>query len=188
MHAPAAATPRWAEIAALTIPLTALPASLWRIGVAFLDDDTASKNGDLPSWIPGELYVIALSIVSELVALTALALVAVWGERFPQWVPRLRGRAIPTPVVAVPATLGAAALTVMWSAAFITEFAGVTLRGDTIPPDYPSNAGGWEAALYFLCYLPLLLWGPLLAAITVAYWRRRADGPTPPCRSDVVAR
>lgn len=24
-----------------------------------------------------------------------------------------------------------------------------------------------------LCYAPLVLWGPLLGAVTVAYWRRR---------------
>jgi hypothetical protein len=26
-----------------------------------------------------------------------------------------------------------------------------------------------------LAYAPLLLWGPLLAAVTLAYWQRRRD-------------
>ncbi|MFC9897266.1 hypothetical protein ACFVMC_26555 [Nocardia sp. NPDC127579] len=131
------------------------------------------QRGDLPAWMPGELYVIALSIVSELVAFTAVGLVAAWGEWFPGWFPRLRGRRIPTAVAVIPAALGAVALTVMWTAAFVTELAGVTLRGDPTPADYPSRAGGWESAAYYLCYTPLLLWGPLLAAVTFAYYRRR---------------
>lgn len=175
MHTPVAGVPRWATIAALVVPLTALPSSLWRIGVAFLDDETATKRGDLPSWLPGELYVIALSIVSELLAFTAIGLIAVWGERFPRWFPWLRGRRIPTPVAVVPAALGAATLTILWTAAFLTDFAGVTLRGDPTPADSPALAGGWETAIYYVSYAPLLLWGPLLAAVTVAYYRRRRN-------------
>ncbi|NEW38024.1 hypothetical protein GV794_11255 [Nocardia cyriacigeorgica] len=176
VHTPVAGVPRWARIAALTVPLTALPASLWRIGVAFLDDEASGKRGDLPSWMPGELYVIVLSILSELLAFTAVGLVATWGEWFPRWIPRLHGRRIPTPVAVIPATLGAATLTIMWTAAFLCDFSGVTLRGDPTPADYPSLAGGWEAAIYYLCYAPLLLWGPLLAAVTFAYYRRRRTG------------
>ncbi|WP_280235653.1 hypothetical protein [Nocardia cyriacigeorgica] len=175
-HTTVAGVPQWARIAAFAVPLTVLPSSLWRIGVAFFDEDASGKSGDLPSWIPGELYVIALSVLSELLAFTAVGLVAAWGEWFPRWFPWLHGRRIPTPVAVVPAALGAATLTIMWTAAFLTEFAGVTLRGDPVPADFPSRAGGWEAALYYLCYAPLLLWGPLLAAITYAYYRRRRTG------------
>ncbi|MEV0335599.1 hypothetical protein [Nocardia sp. NPDC050717] len=141
--------------------------------MAFLDDGAAGKRGDLPSWLPGELYVIFLSIVSELLAFTAVGLIAAWGEWFPRWFPWLHGRTIPTPVAVVPAVLGATTLTIMWTAAFLTELAGVTLRGDPTPADFPSRAGGWEAFVYYLCYAPLLLWGPLLAAVTFAYYRRR---------------
>lgn len=34
---------------------------------------------------------------------------------------------------------------------------------------------GWEV-LMIACYTPLLLWAPLLAAVTVAYYRRRCRG------------
>jgi len=34
---------------------------------------------------------------------------------------------------------------------------------------------GWHVLLV-ACYLPLLLWAPLLAAATWAYWRRRCRG------------
>ena len=75
----------------------------------------------------------------------------------------------------IPATLGAVMLTLLWTAAFITQLARITLRGEPIPADFPTQAGGRETAIFSLCYLPLLLWGPLLAALTYAYHRRRRN-------------
>ncbi|WP_280382517.1 hypothetical protein [Nocardia wallacei] len=173
IHDPAQGVPRWARIAAFAVPFTVLPSSLWRIGVAFLDDEASTKKGDLPSWLPSEVYVIVLSVLSELLAFTAVGLVTTWGEWFPRWFPRLHGRKVPTWATAAPAALGAGLLTVLWTAALIAELTDRTLQGDPIPADFPSQAGGWEAGLYYLCYAPLLLWGPLLAAVTFAYIRRR---------------
>jgi hypothetical protein len=164
-HAPVAGVPRWARIAAFAVPFTVLPSSLWRLPAAF---DGGIGIGE-------RAYVVFLSILSELVAFTAVGLVATWGERFPRWIPGLRGRTVPTRAAVIPATLGAVVLTVLWTAAFITQFAGVTLRGEPIPADFPTQAGGWEAAIFYICYLPLLLWGPLLAAVTYAYHRRRRN-------------
>ncbi|GAA4966655.1 hypothetical protein GCM10023334_087850 [Nonomuraea thailandensis] len=164
-HAPVAGVPRWARIAAYAIPFTVLPSSLWRLPFAFGDGLPFGERA----------YVVLLSIVSELVAFAAVGLVAAWGERVPRWVPGLGGRRVPTPVAAIPAGLGAVALTVLWTACVVTELAGVTLRGEPTPADFPTQAGGWEAAIYYLCYLPLLLWGPLLAAVTYAYHRRRRN-------------
>ncbi|WP_307813365.1 hypothetical protein [Streptomyces sp. N35] len=63
----------------------------------------------------------------------------------------------------------------MWTAAFATELAGVTLQGEQLPSDHPTKAlHGWELAFFHLTYAPLLLWGPLLAAVCIAYWRRRS--------------
>jgi hypothetical protein len=39
-----------------------------------------------------------------------------------------------------------------------------------------SSSPGW-AALMAACYLPLVLWGPLLGAVTWAYYRRRVSAP-----------
>jgi hypothetical protein len=164
-HAPVAGVPRWARIAAYAIPFTVLPASLWRLPAVFDNGIGLSER----------MYIVFLSILSELVAFTAVGLVAAWGERFPRWIPGLRGRRVPTPAAVIPAALGAVLLTVLWTAAFVTEFAGVTLRGEPTPADFPTQAGGWEAAIFYLCYLPLLLWGPLLAAVTHAYNRRRRN-------------
>ncbi|REF00687.1 hypothetical protein [Thermomonospora umbrina] len=163
VHTPVAGVPRWARIAAFAVPFVVLPSSLWRLWAAFED------QVGLGEWA----YVVFLSVLSELVAFTAVGLVATWGERFPRWFPGLRGRRVPTRAAVIPAALGTVVLTVMWTAAWVTDFAGVTLRGEPTPDDFPSQAGGWEAAIYHLCYLPLLLWGPLLATATYAYHRRR---------------
>ncbi len=164
-HAPVAGVPRWARTAAYVIPFTVLPAGLWRLPFAFGDGLQLGERA----------YIILLTIMSELLAFTAVGLVAAWGERFPRWVPGLGGRRVPTPAAVIPATLGAVILTVLWTAAVVTELAGVTLRGEPTPANFPTQAGGWQAAIYYLCYLPLLLWGPLLAAVTYAYYRRRRN-------------
>jgi hypothetical protein len=167
-HAPVAGVPRWALIAAYAIPFTVLPSGLWRLPAAFRVEAGLGER----------VYIVCLSIVAELVAFTAVGLVAAWGERFPQWVPRLRGRAVPPSVALVPATLGAVVLTVLWTGAFAAIFAGVTLTGGPPDPDFPTQGGAWEAGIFYVCYLPLLLWGPLLAAVAYAYYRRR-QGPPP---------
>ena len=73
-HAPAAGIPRWARIAACTVPLTVLPSSVWRIAACtfhapIMRGDPGSDLGSsgLPG-VPLELYVVLLSIVSELLA------------------------------------------------------------------------------------------------------------------------
>ncbi len=164
-HDPVAGVPRWARIAALAVPFTVLPAGLWRLPAAF---DDGSGFGE---WA----YVVFLTVLSEALAFTTIGLVARWGEVVPRWVPFLRGRRVPPKAAIIPATLGAVVLTVLWTAAWVAEFAGVTLRGEPIPANFPTQAGGWKAATYYACYLPLLLWGPLLAAVTVAYARRRRE-------------
>ncbi|WP_369147814.1 hypothetical protein [Streptomyces sp. R44] len=81
------------------------------------------------------------------------------------------------PAVLVSAALGATALTLLWTVlALTTEIMGTTIRGDALPADCPSRSGGWMAASSYVCYAPLVLWGPLLALLTVAYGRRRRQG------------
>jgi len=101
-HAPAAGVPRWARIAAYAIPFTVLPSSAWRIAACtfhapivrgdVVSDVTSSGVPGVPLW----LYVILLSIASELLAFTAVGLVSTWGEVFPRWIPGLRARREPT--------------------------------------------------------------------------------------------
>jgi hypothetical protein len=161
-HAPVAGVPRWARLAAYAVPLVVLPSALWRLHVVFV-------NGGLS----GKVYVVCLSIVSELVAFTAVGLVAAWGERFPRWIPWLRGRTVPTLVAVIPATVASVILTVVWTVAFVAIFRGVTWDGEPLHPDFPTEGAVWETTIFYLCYLPLLLWGPLLGTATYAYYRRR---------------
>ncbi|PYC67701.1 hypothetical protein C7C45_20375 [Micromonospora arborensis] len=162
-HAPVAGVPRWARIAAYAIPFTVLPSGLWRLPVAFRDG----------VGLDGRVYLVCLSIVAEVIAFTAVGLVAGWGERVPRWIPGLAGRQVPTLAALIPATLGAAVVTVLWTTAFVRIFAGVNMGGEPLPADFPTQGGEWEAAIFYVCYLPLLLWGPLLAAVAYAYHRRR---------------
>lgn len=175
-HAPVAGVPRYARIAAAAIPFVVLPSCVWRVGLLFVEHSEADR-GSLPRWLPLDVYVSLLSVFSELLAFTAVGLVASWGEVVPRWIPVLGGRRIPVAAAVVPAALGALALTLLWTVLGAAAVAGTTLQGDPLPADAPSEAGGLSAAWFYVCYAPLVLWGPLLGVVTVAYWRRRRQMP-----------
>ncbi|MER8038469.1 hypothetical protein [Streptomyces hydrogenans] len=163
-HEPVAGVSRRTRLAAYAVVLAVLPSSLWRLPSAF----------DQGIGIGERLYVVFLSVLSEAVAFTAFGLIARWGEVFPRWLPFVRGRRVPTMAAVVPAAIGAALLTFLWTGlALVTQIMGTTIRGDALPVDFPGSAGGWEEVWFHICYTPLILWGPLLAVLTVAYWKRR---------------
>ncbi|GGX14217.1 hypothetical protein GCM10010383_50360 [Streptomyces lomondensis] len=159
------------RLVAYAVPLAVLPSSIWRLPVAF---DGGLGLGE-------RAYVVFLSILSEVFAFTAIGLIARWGEVFPRWIPFLRGRRVPRKAAVLPAAVGAMVLTFLFTLLFlVSEIRGTTIRGGDPSADYPSQAGGWEAAWFYFCYAPLTLWGPLLAVLTVAYWKRRsAAGKVP---------
>lgn len=170
---PAAGTtrpPRWAVVAAYAVPLCLLPSAVWR---AQLVMTTELANG----W-----FLLVLSGAELSLGLLTLGLVRPWGEALPRWVPLLGGRRIPTRVAVIPATVGAIAVTLLSITMVINRFfprwGG---KPETIEEaralssfDIPANAdlGGVEAWVAWL-YAPSLAWGPLLAAVTLAYYRRR---------------
>ena len=155
--------PRWAHVTAHLIPLTTLPSGLWRIGIALGFSLGMLDNGE-PLHVGGweSVYLVWLSLVVEGLALLAFGLVKPWGERVPQRVPRLGGRRIPPAAVVATASVGAAIVTVV----------GVLFN---LPADGMSQLEATDAglAVAMTCYAPLLLWGPLLAALIVGYYRRR---------------
>ena len=168
--------PRWAELAAHAVVLSTVPSGLWRVALGLgvpvgfsggLADQFAG-----PSWTLTP-YVIALSLVAEGLALLTLGLVRPWGERLPGWVPRLGGRRVPTGAAATAALLGAVAVTAITVGSALS-WSGPDNMGD---PDSPQGAAG---LVMTACYAPLLAWGPLLAAVAVAYARRRAAAPSSP--------
>ncbi|BDH12307.1 hypothetical protein [Streptomyces hygroscopicus] len=170
-HAPVAGVSRRMQLVACAVPFTVLPAGIWRLPVAF---DERIGLGE-------RAYVVFLSVLSEVLACTAFGLIARWGEVFPRWIPLLGGRRVPTKAAVIPAAIGATVLTLLFSLLFLVSvIRGTTIRGDVLSADFPSRGGGWESAWFFFCYAPLILWGPLLAVLTIAYGkRRRAAGNVP---------
>lgn len=177
-HRPVEDVPAWARRVALVVPLLVLPASIWRIAVCtfhvpLVDALPPDASGDLPSWLPLEIYVILLSIVSEILAFSAVGLVAGWGERFPRWVPIVRGRVVPARFALVPAAAGAVVLTLLCTWVAITAALGLNVRGEE-PTVRLLTLETWQGALTVVVYAPLLAWGPLLGALALAYARRRS--------------
>ncbi|MEU8971237.1 hypothetical protein AB0D11_18495 [Streptomyces monashensis] len=113
------------------------------------------------------VYVLILSVVSQVAACLTLGLVKPWGERVPRWVPQLGGRRIPPLAVVIPAAVGAVAVTGLCAA--VTLVPGGPLGN----PDFPHGTAG---VIMDVCYAPLLAWGPLVGALTIAYVRRRRAG------------
>lgn len=160
--------PRWAVIAAHAVPLVALPSGLWRIGLVTGFPDWYGEH-DWGAW--ERPYVLMLSVVSEVLALLTLGLVRPWGERVPGWVPLLGGRRVPVLAAVVPALTGAFLITAFMAYGILNHFLQfvppLNGAGEGLPDSGP---GMW---LLVACYVPLVAWGPLLAAVTFAYHRRR---------------
>lgn len=169
---PVEGAPRWVVLAAYATTLTVLPSCLWRLSFGVLDlpivehpDIPGGAGGDLPAWFPMWAYLIFLCMLSETLAFLTVGLVSRWGEVVPRWIPFLGGRRIPPLAAVIPAGLGATFL-IVYSlfALFIAE------------PNqnfHKTFAHPWQLDLLYTCYVPLLAWGPLLAIVTVAYYRRR---------------
>ncbi|RZU12376.1 hypothetical protein EV645_5645 [Kribbella rubisoli] len=162
--------PRWAYRLAHLIPFMVLPSGLWRLGLVFgssmgmLDPD---GNAARLAGAGGKVYVVCLTVFSELVALTALGMVSRWGEVAPRWIPLIGGRAVHPYAAIIPATLGGLSLIALWTYAFRNAYTDQFI---------PFSSTGWKV-LMLTCYTPLNLWGPALLVLTWAYYRRRVSAP-----------
>jgi hypothetical protein len=178
-HHPVPGVPRWARNAAYAVPYTVLPASLWRIALGAFHMPIGRADigsGVTPSGVPGVplgLYVIVLSVISEMLAFSAVGLVSAWGEVFPRWIPVLSGRRVPTLAAVVPAALGAVVLTLLWTWVAVSFSLGMRINGRPLGSDSVLSFDDWKGLVAVIAYAPLLLWGPLLAAATIGYWKRR---------------
>jgi integral membrane sensor domain MASE1 len=153
--------------------LTTLPSGLWRFALGIgIPVGFSGELADLygaPGWITP--YVIVLSLLAEGAALLTLGLVRPWGERVPPHWPLIGGRDVPVMAAVIPAATGAVILTfINWTSALM--WFGPENNGD---PDAPHGFAGFVMAA---AYAPMLAWGPLLAAVTTAYLRRRRDEPS----------
>jgi len=125
-----------------------------------VDGDYRSAHYGFPGW--GTVYVFGLTLLLVGLAFLTLGLVQRWGEVAPRWIPFVGGRPVPPLAAVIPASAGAAALTLLWAGAFANIGVIFAEYGLT----------GAERVVVIACYLPLLLWGPLLGAVTVSYARR----------------
>ncbi|MGW2546897.1 hypothetical protein ACWC5I_40010 [Kitasatospora sp. NPDC001574] len=169
-EAPAVApAPRWAALAAKAAVWTTVPSGLWRIAFAFgatmgfSGEALAFLHQNVPGW--GTVYMLTLSTLAEVLAFLTLGLVRPWGRVVPRWMPLIGGRAVRPLAAVVPAALGALVLT----AAGVLGVLCWNSPDNMGSPDAPQ---GFAALVMTLCYLPLVAWGPLLAAVTVDYARR----------------
>lgn len=78
----------------------------------------------------------------------------------------------------IPAGVGSLALTLLWATAFSNFEEIFALYG----------LDGAERIVVLLCYAPLLLWGPLLAAVTASYAKRVSTGGPLACSSQHPAK
>jgi hypothetical protein len=146
--------PRHVVLAARAVPLLVLPSAVWRAGLVV----SGRVPVDAEGW-----YLLLLSGVSLALALLTLGLVQRWGERFP---PRF---------VAATAATGAALLLVITAYAAVNAAFHVVDQGPVLigPRTADRPRPGGDVALL---YLPLVLWGPLLLAVTRDFRRRHGLG------------
>lgn len=178
IHGAVPGVARWERVVAMGMPLTTLPSGLWRIAAFTFHAPIVRGAGGVlgPSGVPGVplgVYVVLLSLFCELLAFLAVGLIASWGEVLPRWLPGLGGRTVPRLAAVVPAGLGAAALTLLWTWIGVAIILGRRIDGSPNPRLLPISLDGWKGVLATAAYAPLLLWGPLLGLLTISYWRRR---------------
>jgi len=151
--------------------LTTVPSGLWRMAMAVgvpvgADSDYRRQHYGFPGW--GTVYVFGLTVLLVGLALLTLGLVRRWGEVTPQWIPVIGGRPVPRLAAVIPAFAGSVALTLLWVIELSSAGEIFTLYG----------LQGVHRAVVYACYVPLLFWGPLLAAVTVSYARRTGSAGT----------
>ena len=156
----------WARKAAVLAVLTTIPSALWRMAMAVgipvgVSEEVLSERFGFPGW--GTVYVFVLSLVLVGLASLTLGLVQRWGEVVPGWMPVIGGRRVPPMAAVVPASVGAGLLTLLW--------VNVMSNFGLVAEEF--GLAGAAQAVVVACYAALLLWGPLLAAVTVSYYRRR---------------
>ncbi|MFB7295784.1 hypothetical protein [Streptomyces rubiginosohelvolus] len=161
--------PRWAVRAAHVVAWSTVPSGVWRIALVLGVPVGVMEREEFLAGFPDHspliamAYVLLIGAVAETASYLTLGLVRPWGEVVPGWIPFLGGRPVRHRLAVLAASLGALAVTVLW---WVLFFGGLL----TAPSPDPGVSAG--EVLFVASYAPLLLWGPLLAAVTWSYQRR----------------
>ncbi len=161
--------PRWAVRAARVAAWSTVPSGVWRVAlvlgvpVGVMEQEEFLATFPHNSPLIGLAYVLLIGAVAEVASYLTLGLVRPWGEVMPRWIPFLGGRPVDHRIAVLAASLGAFAVTFLW---WVLFFGGLL----TSPSPDPGISAG--EALFVAAYAPLLLWGPLLAAVAWSYHRR----------------
>ncbi|MEU5160975.1 hypothetical protein AB0G74_15390 [Streptomyces sp. NPDC020875] len=162
--------PRWAVRLAYALPLLLLPSCLWRLPFAAHFAMGQIQALDHPPYWVSVPYVLTLSLLTEVIAVLTIGLVRGWGETAPGWIPVIGGRPVRPLAATVPAVVGGAILTVLFTSVPVGDNRRLTFFGVVDGVDYTNAA--WDA-LATICTAPLALWGPITIALGIAYYRRR---------------
>ncbi|WP_336711977.1 hypothetical protein [Arthrobacter sp. USHLN218] len=115
----------------------------------------------------GMVYAgLALASMALLGTLLTLGLLCRWGSVFPRWIPWLGGRRVPILLAVIPAGL-VSVVVVPAGAAYLRIFTSGISTG------IPFDAVNWATGAPTLLWV---VWGPLLAAATLAYYLKRRTG------------
>lgn len=154
----------WAVAVAVAVPVVyALTRWAWALGIplGFTREALRAEAAESPGiWVAGA----GLATLAVGGALLTLGLVQRWGERFPGWVPFLRGRPVPARLAVVPATI---------VAALVTSAGTAYVRRALLSEEFTLDWGTGPSLLW-------PLWGIALGAATLAYHLRRR-GACPDC-------
>lgn len=139
--------------------------------------DKPCISADIP--LEERAYLLAVLPGVQLgLALLTIGLIRPWGEVFPRWLPVVGGRRVPVAFAVGAATTGAVLLLAMISRSLLMDLLGIEQQPlEPLPPG--CTVPGWEVMRW---YAPMLLWPPLLLAVTWHYWhrRRRPEPARPP--------
>lgn len=146
-----------------------------------VDADFRRTHYGFPGW--GTAYVFGLTLLLVTLALLTLGLVRPWGEVLPKRIPFIGDKRVPPLAAVIPAGTAALALTLLWASAFYNFGDIFVLYG----------LDGAERIVVLACYAPLLLWGPLLASVTLSYATRTGvpnsragESAPPPVEKDLI--
>jgi hypothetical protein len=130
--------------------------------------DMGMVDPQAPAWTWWALpYTFGLIALTELLTYLTVGLVSPWGEVAPRRLPLIGGRPIRPLAAIVPATVGGL-LVVALGVDMVAGYLGL------FGLDHVGFASAWWEALFVAAYAPLVLWGPMLLAVTASYARRRA--------------